>query len=198
MSVAFLIIFVAVAVALSLLVMMAAGQMRTVQSAPQQSAHEMDWNALADAELQGYLPQQKINAIRRYRDLTGASLKASKHAVEYIVAHPDALQKRKRHLADLDSADGAGLRDLIAAGHIEEAEQVYAKFMGVDQFTAQVSVERIQQAMQATEYLGDDMGQHVQRLVESDRTAEAIIEYQRLTGTDLETAEQAIELMQKQ
>ena len=41
----------------------------------------------------------------------------------------------------------AGIRDLIAQGKIEEAVNIYRKFAGVDQFTAQEIISKIQQEM---------------------------------------------------
>ena len=54
----------------------------------------IDWNALADAELQSHLPDMKINAIKRYRELTGAGLKESMDAVEYAMAHPEQVGQK--------------------------------------------------------------------------------------------------------
>jgi hypothetical protein len=62
--------------------------------------------------------------------------------ITYVMANPDVLKKGKR--PDAPAADGAGIHDLIAAGKVEEAVEVYAAFNGVDQFTARAAVlERV-------------------------------------------------------
>lgn len=103
----------------------------------------IDDKALDDDELQSYLPHNKIAAIKRYRELTGVGLREAKDAIEAVIADPDAAQnKRKRALHRLsDDAQGAGVRDLIAEGKLDEAAEVYAQFMGVDAYTARAAIE---------------------------------------------------------
>jgi len=109
---------------------------------------QISLSAIADEELQSYLPDQKIAAIKRYRQLTGTGLREAKDAVEYVIANPDALAKSKPdasvHLVD---TGGAGVRDLIDEGRIEEAVRVYADFMGVDEYTARDAVAKMQQTL---------------------------------------------------
>lgn len=110
----------------------------------------IDSKALADDELQSYLPDQKIAAIKRYRELTGAGLKDAKEAVEAAIADPDRFKsKRLDALHRLsDEAQGAGVRDLIAEGKLEEAARVYAQFMGVDEYTARAAIEDMAEEFQ--------------------------------------------------
>lgn len=193
MSLALIIIILAVLVASFLLFGMLFGSQTTTRILPEQ----MDWDALADSDLQASLPNRKINAIKRYRELTGAGLREAKDTIDYVIANPDALSKRKSGMAGLAAEGGAGLRDLIAEDRLDEAVRVYAQFMGVDQFTAKESVARIRQAMVAEGRLSDDMMRRVQRLVDDGDTAEALVEYQRLTGADLNTAEAVIDLLRQ-
>src|SRR5688572_21616159 len=69
-------------------------------------AKDIDWDAIADEELQSYLPNNKINAIKRYRELTGEGLKEAKDAVEYAIAHPE---KKGRGGLNANTG-GAGVR----------------------------------------------------------------------------------------
>lgn len=139
------IILLAVVVAFILFVFLA---LLSSAKAPKLDEDALNWNALADDELQSYLPGRKINAIKRYRDLTGADLKTAKQSIEYIIANPEALAKAKNKLTNAASrlADqaGDGVRDLIAEGKFDEAIRVYAQFMGVDQFTARDAIEQLQ------------------------------------------------------
>jgi len=141
------IVIMAVIVALILFVLLSILAAIRRPPAPQ-AEYRIDWDALADEELQSYLPRQKINAIKRYRELTGAGLKDSKETIDYIVANPDALEKAKHDplkgaAARLSDTGGAGVRDLIAEGRLEEAVRVYADFMGVDEYTARDAVEQM-------------------------------------------------------
>ncbi|MCA9912781.1 MAG: hypothetical protein KC496_05515 [Anaerolineae bacterium] len=144
---AFTIILLALFVAFIILMFITTGasQRTEITFDPQ----DMSLEALADEELQSYLPDQKIAAIKRYRQLTGSGLAEAKYAVEYLMANPGTLAKAKHdsltaaanRLAD---TGGAGVRDLIDEGRIEEAVRVYADFMGVDEYTARDAVEKMQ------------------------------------------------------
>lgn len=155
----------------------------------------IDWDALRDDTLQSYLPDQKINAIKRYRELTGQNLSASKFAIDFIVKHPERLKKRTAPNAD-DA--GAGVRDLVAEGRYEDAEKVYAAYMGVDVFTAKDAVMGIRRDVNAEAALEDSAGDDddadsIRALLDAGRKIEAIKLYMAHTGVDLKTAKQAID-----
>ena len=97
---------------------------------------------------------KKINAIKRYRDLTGARLKEAKFAIEYVIAHPDA-KKRKHGLSA--NTEGAGIKDLVLEGRFEEAVAVYSAFMGVDEFTARDAVTDLEHELSAEATLSDNV-----------------------------------------
>ena len=139
MGVAELVIISAIGIVILLFLLFTVGF--TTQQSVAFTPDRLHLGAVADDELQSYLPNQKINAIKRYRDLTGAGLKEAKEAIEYVIANPDALEKSKS--AKLSHTGGAGVQDLIAEGRIDEAIKVYAAFMGVDQFTAREAVEAL-------------------------------------------------------
>lgn len=153
----------------------------------------IDWDAIADAELQSYLPDNKINAIKRYRELTGQGLKEAKDAVEYAIAHPESAKKGRSGL-DADTG-GAGVRDLIAEGRIAEAVTVYAAFMGVDEFTAKAAIVELERQLNAENRLSDDGMESVRDLLESGNKIEAIKQYRVLTGVGLKEAKDAVEGM---
>ena len=78
--------------------------------------------------------------------MTSQGLKESKFAVEYAMEHGDnRLKDRKRRL--MDRSDD-GLRDLIIAGKIEEAVEVYQKFAGVDKFSARDAIQQLQEELE--------------------------------------------------
>jgi len=99
---------------------------------------------------------QKIQAIKYYREVTGASLKASKEAVELIIEHRDDLDqlaKAKGRLLD-ELPVGDGVRHLIEDGEIERAVAAYRDFNGVDEFTARDAVEALRAQMDTDESTG--------------------------------------------
>ena len=160
---------------------------------PANMAEAIDWDAIADAELQSYLPNNKINAIKRYRELTGQGLKEAKDAVEYAIAHPDSAKKGRSGL-DVNTG-GAGVRDLILEGRIAEAVTVYAAFMGVDEFTAKDAIAELERQLNAENRLSDDGMDSVRDLLESGNKIEAIKQYRLLTGLGLKEAKDAVEGM---
>lgn len=154
----------------------------------------IDWSAINDAELQSYLPDKKINAIKRYRELTGAGLNEAKVAIEYVIAHPDA-KKRKHGLSA--NTDGAGIKDLLLEGRIEEAVEVYSAFMGVDEFTARDAIADLERELSAEANLSDSVDMNtLHDLLAEGKKIEAIKHYKEQTGANLVTAKRAIEDME--
>ncbi len=112
------------------------------RSNPIRPLAEIDWNAIDDEALQAALANNnKIEAIKRYRQLTGLGLKESKDAIDYAMLHPDQRGSKKKKAA-YDAQD-AGIRDLIQEGRLDEAVEIYQKFAGVDEYTARDAVDEI-------------------------------------------------------
>ncbi|MDQ7026891.1 MAG: hypothetical protein Q9P44_15185 [Anaerolineae bacterium] len=173
--------------------------MNAVQQNSVQESADIDWDAIADSELQSYLPHMKIKAIRRYRELTGAGLKEAKEALEYVLAHPEhAAKKGKSGAGGLVDTEGAGVRDLIHEGRIDEAVAVYASFMGVDEFTARDAIEQMQREESATYNLSVESMDEVRQLVTSGNKIAAIELYRDLTQLDLAEAKDEIDRMERE
>jgi len=188
----FMFIMLAVGIALSLLfffVVAGNGQ----QSFPENMSEMIDWSVIDDYELQSYLPNLKINAIKRYRELTGVGLKEAKQAIDYVIAHPDA-KKGKRGISG--NTDGAGVRDLLLEGRFDAAVDLYAAFMGVDEFTARDAVEAMQGDLDAEANLSDDNFDNIRHLLARGNKIEAIKQYKELTGSGLADAKRAVEEME--
>ncbi|MBA3872343.1 MAG: hypothetical protein H0X30_24645 [Anaerolineae bacterium] len=101
----------------------------------------IDWDAIGDDIIQDELAKgNKIAAIKHYRLLTGQGLKEAKNAIDYVLHHPDEHGKKKKAAYD---AQDAGIRDLIEAGRLDEAVEIYQKFAGVDAYTARDAVDEI-------------------------------------------------------
>ncbi len=105
-----------------------------------------------DAEFLDYLQHnRKINAIKRYRELTGVGLKEAKDAVEYIQRNPDALVQKRANRLSAESAEtpfDAGIRELIRQDKSHEAIKVYQDFTGASLSEAAVEIERISWEME--------------------------------------------------
>lgn len=162
---------------------------------PENIAELVDWNVIVDEELQSYLPHKKINAIKRYRILAGVDLKEAKEAVEYAMAHPDGM-KRAKFSGKVVDTDGAGVRDLIVEGRIDEAIKVYTAFMGVDEYTAHDAIETMQAEINAEMRLSDEGLYPIHDLLKQGKKIEAIKQYRELTGLGLTEARDAIENME--
>jgi len=159
-------------------------------------AELVDWDAIADAELQSYLPNQKINAIKRYRELTDVGLKEAKESVEYAMRNPEG-RKKSRSPRRIVDTDGAGVRDLIAEGRIEEAIDIYASFMGIDEYSARDAINEMRRELEVGSRLSDDNFDTVRDLVEQGKKIEAIKVYRELTGTSLKEAKDFVDDMER-
>lgn len=115
---------------------------RQERANPEPRNVEIDWDAINDEVVQAELVKgNKIGAIKRYRELTNLGLKESKDALDYAMLHPEESGGKKKKAA-YDAQD-AGIRDLIQAGRLEEAVDIYQKFAGVDAYTARDAVDEI-------------------------------------------------------
>jgi ribosomal protein L7/L12 len=107
---------------------------------------EIDWNVLLSPEMQPYLPDRKIDAIKLYRERTGVGLKEAKDAVDEYFANPGDVPAKIRHY-DLAEQQASGIRDLLRQGKREEARKTYQAFTGVDQFTASEAIDALQEEL---------------------------------------------------
>jgi ribosomal protein L7/L12 len=194
-----MLIALAALVMVVLLIVIAQG-MRTRESLPPQPV-DLDWEATQDSDFQAALERgNKIEAIKIYRDKTGLGLKESKDAVEYYQAGGVATKKR-RHIPSAESA--AGVRDLLDEGRKDEAIDLYAKFAGVDQYTARDAVEQIEREMRLGDEAKDTEGltaqdrDEIRQLLERGSKIEAIKIYRDKTGLGLKESKDVIDEMER-
>lgn len=159
---------------------------------------DLDWSALQDELVQDEIARgRKIEAVKRYRELTGSELKEAKEALNYAMAHPEEIiQKRKPSQRTSD----AGLRDLIEEGRIEETVETYRLYAGVDVFSAQEAVQKITLEMQTEDEITDTITVDeaaLLDLVEAGRKIEAIRLYREQTGSGLAEAKEAVESLKR-
>lgn len=163
---------------------------------------DLDWDATRDADFQDALARgNKIEAIKIYREKTGLGLKESKDAVEYYQAGGEAIKKR-REIPAVESA--AGVRDLLDEGRKAEAIELYAKFAGVDQYTAEDAVEQIEREMRLGDEAKDAEGltasdrDEIHQLLEHGNKIEAIKIYREKTGLGLKESKDVIDGMERE
>ena len=138
---------------------------------------------------------RKIEAIKQYRELTGSGLKESKQVIDYVMAGGE-IGKKKRAAPNLDAA--AGVRDLLNEGRRDEAVDLYARFAGVDSYTARDAVDEIERELR----LEDDSGfspadeSELRDLLQQGKKIEAIQRYRELTGAGLKEAKDAVEALE--
>ncbi len=177
------------------------GMARAAKSAgmrPKSRPAVVDYGALNDDELQTEIVHGRtINAIKRYHDLTGAGLKEAKDAVEWAMAEGlENFEPKKRSAAE--SFSGAGIRDLLKAGRRDEAVELYAKFAGVDEYTAQDAVADIERAMRLEDDTAPDPElSPVLELLRAGNKIAAIKAYRDLTGAGLAEAKDAVETLER-
>lgn len=160
------------------------------------SPPEVNWEAANDPRIRELLDQgKKIQAIKIYRELTGAGLKEAKDAVEYAQAHPEeAITGKKKAAYD---AQDAGIRDLIQEGRIDEAIEVYRKFAGVDEYTAMDAIAGLEDEIRQGEDKTLPQDNLIHDLLRQGKKIEAIKLYRERTGLGLKEAKDAVEAMQR-
>jgi ribosomal protein L7/L12 len=154
--------------------------------------------AINDALVQDYIAKgQKINAIKRYRELTGVGLKEAKDAVEFAEANPGVVAGKKQTPA-YDAPD-AGIRDLVRDGDIERAVEVYRVYAGVDEYTARNAVKTIENELGLGSKSDSSTTEnaHILELLRQGNKIEAIKLYRALTGLGLKEAKDAVDEMER-
>ena len=163
---------------------------------------ELDPKTLADDELRRYLRERKkINAIKRYRELTGTGLKVAKEIVESLLLQdPDDLAQTGRKQRSMALSD-EGIRDLLRDGRRQEAVDLYAKFVGVDVYSAEDAVDAIEREMRLGENaapgLSVDALDDVRDLLRRGNRLEAVKRYREITGASLKEAKDEVDAMDR-
>jgi ribosomal protein L7/L12 len=161
---------------------------------------EIDLVAVNDPEVQDAMAQgKKIEAIKAYRVLTGVGLKDAKEVIDFLMAGGELDAKKKRQKPPVDAA--AGIRDLLHEGRRDEAVDLYAKFAGVDLYTAQDAVDEIEREMRLAD-APDEPGKmsllergEIKELLQQGNKIEAVKRYRELSGLGLKEAKDAVDDM---
>ena len=161
---------------------------------------EIDVVALNDPLVQDAIDQGlKIEAIKHYRELSGAGLKEAKEVIEYVIAGGEIEARKKRHKPPVDTA--AGIRDLLDEGHRDEAVDLYARFAGVDQYTAQDAVDEIEREMRLADAPDEPVKMsliersEIKQLLLDGNKIEAVKRYREISGLGLKEAKDAVDHM---
>lgn len=157
---------------------------------------EIDWGALNDPQIQDALGRgSKIEAIKRYRELTGLGLKESKDAIDYAAANPGQKGDKKKKAA-YDALD-AGVRDLVRDGQIDRAVELYRQFAGVDEYTAKDAVAEMERELRLADVpTNPEQDPRIRELLQNGNKIEAIKLYRERTGLGLKEAKDAIDAVE--
>jgi len=111
----------------------------------------VDRSAANHPEIQRFMREhKKIEAIKVYREITGAGLKESKDAIEALEAGRPVTwgdPEGNSPLADIGEGGDAGIRELIRRGNKIEAIKIYREFTGVGLKEAKDAVEALEREM---------------------------------------------------
>lgn len=161
---------------------------------PPGSAHSVAGNGPVQDLLRS---GQKIEAIKRYRELTGVGLKEAKDAVEAMERGEEVPVAR----APAVSAPAASVQDLLRSGRKIEAIKLYREQSGLGLKEAKDAVEAMERGDPpplrtpkrtiTSEMAVDDA--ELRGHVTGGRILEAIKRYRELTGLGLKESKDAIE-----
>lgn len=111
-------------------------------------SYHLDWRVLESDHFQLIHFVKKVNATRRYAELTGVSREQAWQAVQDLTTN----QKRKlRRIDDVLANEQDAVRRLILAGELDSAAQRLAESMDIDIFTAQEALTYIQHELEQKE-----------------------------------------------
>lgn len=200
MSLTFLVVGVLVVVFLAVVVGILLS--RRMKRAPRQRmAVDVDMAAITQPDVQDAIARgMTIEAIKHYREHSGAGLRESKDVIEQVMAFGlDQVEKKQRHAAE--SFSDAGIRDLIAEGQPDEAADLYARFAGVDIYTAREAVQDIAREMRLSDDVDsppalDKDDAYVIEALRAGKKLEAIKRYQKVNEVTLKEAKEAVESLE--
>lgn len=166
----------------------------------------MNWNAANDPELLEHIAQGRaINAIKWYRELTGQGLKEAKDVIDYMIAQggggqrasssPTGTRSVPQPRPTANRTSDAGIRELVKAGQITEAEETYAKFAGVDVYAAREAVAAIRREV---EQGGSSLDSQIRDWLAQNRKIEAIKLYRQATGLGLKEAKDVVDAIERE
>ncbi|MEL6268406.1 MAG: hypothetical protein AAFV33_24930 [Chloroflexota bacterium] len=165
----------------------------TQQVSPEEAAYDEEMHEYIDA-------RQKIRAIKRYRALTGVSLREAKDAVEAIAAGVDPNSPAPSGNMDMETAlqDKTLLRLVLDDRKLESVDRLTA-LTGVDNATAIEAIIRLQLPESVVdEPISHEDAQYDEVLtghVNAGETIEAIKRYRALTHSGLKEAQDAVNTM---
>ncbi|MBL8923074.1 MAG: ribosomal protein L7/L12 [Myxococcaceae bacterium] len=124
------------------------------QAPPGEQRHVTQEMASDDPELRGHVSAgRKIEAIKRYRELTSVGLAEAKDAVEALArgdASPaPAQQTRKRHVTGELAIDDAELRGHVSAGRLIDAIKRYRELTGLGLKESKDAIEALRDSLKS-------------------------------------------------
>jgi hypothetical protein len=106
----------------------------------------VNWRVLLSREIQRHLPDQKTEAIIRYRQLTGADVQDATQTIAYHIAYPNHVPAHFVHY-ELTDEQIASLHRLLRRGKRDDAHRRYQEMTGIDQFAADIGLDILEQQL---------------------------------------------------
>lgn len=105
----------------------------------------------SDPELRAHLSEGRlIDAVKRYRELTGLGLKEAKDAVEALARDESAPPPRpKRHITGELAIDDAELRGHVSAGRLIDAIKRYRELTGLGLKESKDAIEALRDSLKS-------------------------------------------------
>jgi hypothetical protein len=112
----------------------------------QRLSKPVNWRVLLSHEIQRHLPDQKTEAIIRYRQLTGADVQDATQTIAYHIAYPNHVPAHFVHYELTDEQIGS-LHRMLRRGKRAEAHKRYQEMTGIDQFAADIGLDILEQQL---------------------------------------------------
>jgi hypothetical protein len=106
----------------------------------------VNWRVLLSREIQRYLPDQKTEAIIRYRQLTGADVQDATQTIAYHITYPNHVPAQFVHY-ELTDEQIDSIHRLLRRGKRDEAHRRYQDMTGIDQFAADIGLDILEQQL---------------------------------------------------
>lgn len=114
----------------------------------------VDWDAIHDPGVRDLISQnQQIDAVKRYRELSGVGLKEANDAISYLMDHPNAVIEKvdpsslSQGQGKISAADEVQIRDFLRQGNKIEAIKIYRKATGLGLREAKDAIDAMEQKL---------------------------------------------------
>jgi hypothetical protein len=105
--------------------------------------NELDWTILLSNEMQSYLLEDKLEAIKLYQEVTGVTHLEAKEAIDHFVTHTQDIPASMRHNDDTQGQISR-MRELLRQGKRTRAREMYQDLTGADQLEVLNALDQLE------------------------------------------------------